>query len=256
MINYVVLTMSSNLRVHIVPVGFESLRVTEPLIHMHADKVYLVRYKQDDIVAKFYRKIRKELTEKCGHVCVEDIFVDIWDLYACIEEFRAIMQKEKKNHVYVNVSTGTKITAIAGMLSCMMWNAEPYYAPVSYIEKRKITEAAVKVEMQNYLPTYEIKQPKHEFMQILELLHKHDGPMKKSLMIEKLEKMGIIKEAVKSEKGLSKPAKHSKLRSMLDPMQIDWNLISVKSSGRKSEVSIEPQGIQALRIFGVGSKQS
>jgi len=43
-------------------------------------------------------------------------------LLDCVEEFREIFEKEKEkgNQIYFNVSTGSKITAMAGMLVCMI----------------------------------------------------------------------------------------------------------------------------------------
>lgn len=244
--------MSTNLRVHIVPVGFEFRRVTEPLIHMHADRVYLIRYTEDDSAAEFSSQIVKELSQNYNHIQIENVFLDIWNLYDCIEKFHKIMNQESKNHVYVNVSTGTKITAIAGMLSCMMWKAQPYYAPVSYLDKQKTVRVSEHVQGQDLLPVYAIKQPRQEFMLILDLLSKNNGFMKKSKMINELENIQVISKTDEFHNNLSAPAKHSRLRSLLDPMERDWNLISVKSSGSRSIVSIELQGERALRIFGTG----
>ena len=244
--------MSTNLRVHIVPVGFEFRRVTEPLIHMHADKVYLIRRTEDDDATKFSSQIIGELSQSYNHIQINNIFLDIWNLYDCIEKFREIMNQEDGNHIYVNVSTGTKITAIAGMLSCMMWKAQPYYAHVSYADKQEMIRISEHVQEPDILPVYEIKQPRQEFMLILDLLSKNNGSMKKSKMIEALEEAKIVRKASESGYSLSGPAKHSRLRSLLDPMEREWNLISVKSSGSRSEVSIESQGEKALRIFGTG----
>src|SRR5579864_6987817 len=146
--------MSGNLRIHIVPVGFEFLRVTEPLIRMQADKVYLVTYQEDDNATKFFAKIKKELSQKYRHIKVEEVFIDIWDLYECIQKFREIILLEKGNHVYINVSTGTKITAIAGMLSCMLWDAVPYYAPVRYPSSQEIEMPTEQVLDPESLPVY------------------------------------------------------------------------------------------------------
>ena len=242
--------MPADLRIHIAPVGFEFLRVTEPLIAMRADKVYLIRQGENDGAAEYYTKIKQELAVRYNHVQTEDVFLDIWDLYACIEEFRRIMLQEEGNRVYVNVSTGTKITAIAGMLSCMMWNAHPYYAPVSYVDKPKIRTTEHVREPMN-LPVYAINKPRSESMLILGMLRDHGGSMRKSLIIEILEKTGIIRSTNRPDVQLSSPAKHSRLRSLLDPMERYWNMISVRADGRRSEVSIEPQGEAALRIFGL-----
>ena len=247
--------MPADLRIHIAPVGFEFRRVTEPLIDMRADKVYLVRYRETDIAAGFYAKISGELRSRFKHIQIENVNVDIWDLYECIEEFRRIILDEKGNRVYINVSTGTKITAIAGMLSCMMWNAHPYYAPVSYTKEPE-TDKTELVRTPKDLPVYGINKPNPEFMLILQLLREKDGPMRKSLLIEKLEEVGIINETDNLGKPFSSPAKHSRLRSLLDPMERDWNLISVKAHGRISEVSIEPQGERALRIFGLDEENT
>ena len=99
---------------------------------MLADKVYLIKYKSNDDAANFYDQIESELAQQHKHIETVDILLDTWDLYECIEKFRRIMLQEEGNHIYFNVSTGTKITAIAGMLSCMLWNAQPYYEHISY----------------------------------------------------------------------------------------------------------------------------
>lgn len=246
--------MTANLRVHIVPIGFESRRVTEPLVRMLADKVYLIKYKNNDDATNFYAQIESELAQQYRHVQTVDVLLNTWDLYECIEKFREIMLREEGNHVYVNVSTGTKITAIAGMLSCMLWGAQPYYAHISYKNRIKTVETPEHVSNQETFPAYSINKPRPEFMLILDMLRSHGGIMKKRQMIKELEKIGVIKKAEDDGDELSAPAKHSKLRSLLDPMVREWSLVSVKASGRKSEVSIEPQGKTALRIFGLESK--
>lgn len=246
--------MSANLRVHIAPIGFEYRRVTKPLIDMRADKVYLIKHKNNDKAANFYTQIEKELAQRYKHIQIEDVLLDIWDLYECIGGFRKIILQEEENQVYVNVSTGTKITAIAGMLSCMLWNAQPYYAPIFYVNRTPMVNTSEHVSDPKTFPAYSINKPRSEFMQILDMLHRHGGTMKKYQIIEKLEEAEVIQKTDDKGVEFSASAKHSKLRSLLDPMMIEWKLISVKASGRKSEVSIEPQGETALKIFGSESK--
>jgi CRISPR locus-related DNA-binding protein len=244
--------MSANLRVHIVPVGYQFLRVTEPLVKMQADKVYLVSFGRDDSASKFFAQVKKELSQKYKHIKIEEVFLDIWSLYECIEKFREIIVKEKGNHVYVNVSTGTKITAIAGMLACMLWSATPYYAGVSY---PKTDESEVlrteHVADPEVLPVYDINKPKPEYMLILNLLKENDGRMRKARLIARLEDVGIIRIRDETKSELTEAAKHSQLRAILDPMESEWKYVRVEASGRRSEVFITSQGEAALRIFGV-----
>ena len=233
------------------PVGFEFKRVTEPLIEMQADKAYLITHTDDnDTATEFLSKIKKELTQSYKQIQIKRIPLDIWDLYECIEKFRDIIFEEKENHVYINVSTGTKITAIAGMLSCMLWNAEPYYAPVTYQDRKIKTIPSENVQDPNMLPVYDIKKPKSEFMRILRLLQDHDGIMRKSKMIVELEEMKILRNTDQNGKELTMSAKHSQLYALLKPMELEWKYVKVKASGRRSEVTITEQGKSALRIFG------
>ncbi|MGB7882030.1 MAG: DUF6293 family protein, partial [Nitrososphaeraceae archaeon] len=113
--------MRSNLRVHIAPVSFHVNRVTEPIIRERADKVYLVTHHSHDRAAKYMEKITK-LLRKEKLVSIEKVTTDIWDLFECLKCYKAIMQREGETaHIYINVSTGSKITSIAGTLACMIW---------------------------------------------------------------------------------------------------------------------------------------
>jgi len=234
-----------------VPVGFEILRVTEPLIRMQADKVYLVTYEKDDNAAKFYSQIKKELYQKYKHIRVVEVFVYLWDLRECIEKFREIILAEEGNHVYINVSTGTKITSIAGMLSAMLWGAMPYYAPVHYTSPKSTDLPTEQVSDSDFLPVYEIRKPNKEEMLVLSLLKTTGTKMRKSQLITKLEEAQIIRVKDENVRELTDTAKHSQLRAILDPMEKEWDFIKVESSGRRSEVSITEKGETALRFFGM-----
>ncbi len=245
--------MSANLRVHIAPVGFEFRRVTEPLIGMQADKVYLVTFEANDKAQKFYSSVKKELADNYKHIRVEEVFVKIWDLYACLEAYRVILLKERDagNHVYVNVSTGTKVTAMAGMLSCMLWGASPYYAQVSYPPSSYAEVPPTEyVRDSEVFPVYEIKKPKPEHLLVLEMLSGTGGKARKAKLIDELESKGIIRLRDETKDELTEAAKHSQLRAILDPMENEWQFIRVESSGRRSEVFITDKGATALKIFG------
>ena len=248
--------MPANLRVHIAPVGFQFLRVTEPLITMQADKVYLVSYARDDDAAKFFKQIVKHLEDNYEHIKVEEVFLDIWDLYECIEKFREIILEERGNHTYINVSTGTKITAIAGMLACMLWGATPYYAPVSYPSPKESSVPQTEhVEEPDILPTYDINKPKREYMLVLNLIKEAGGRMRKAHLIEKLERLDVIRPKDEQKTEFTEGAKHSQLRAILKPMETEWKYVRVEASGRRSDVFLTDQGDAALRIFGAMKTQ-
>ena len=219
---------------------------------MHADKVYFVRVSEDDNASAYYDKIISDLKSNYPHIEIKQEFVDVWNLYDCIEKFREIIQKEKENQTFINLSSGTKITAIAGMLSCMLWDAKPYYAKVSYPISPKIKELpSEQVDPDpDILPVYDIIKPKNEYMLVISYLENNSGRLTKSELITKLKEEEIIKPIGVSEDKFKGPAKHSQLRSILKPMENDWNYVETIGTGKRSQVVLTEQGRNALRIFG------
>lgn len=243
--------MNQDLRIHLSPVGFAVKRVVDPLVWMRADRVYLITYKRGDAAYSYLEKIKSDLKNYPTIEIVEK-YVDVWSLFDCLELMRETISKESGNNIYVNVSTGTKVTAIAGMLSCMLWGATPYYAKVSYISNHITmeTETEFVENPPDFLPVYGINRPKSEYLLILKLLVENGSRLRKSQLIARLENEGIIKKRSETQVDLSLSAKHSQLRVLLEPMVRDWNYITIEFAGRRSTVRITQQGLNALKIFG------
>ena len=243
--------MRSNLRVHIAPVGFHVNRVTEPIIQERADKVYLVTHHSHDRAAKYMEKIIRILRKE-KLVSIEKVTTDIWDLFECLKCYKEIFQREGKTaHIYINVSTGSKIATIAGTLACMIWKGTPYYSHIDYDNIKKDPSDGLpneRVVSTTQLPVYSINKPRTESLLILSTLSNiKDGKMKKSKLIESLENKGVI------DSELSAAAKHSKLKVLLAPMTVgslDNPLVEVEYRGRQSNVILTSQGESTLKIFG------
>lgn len=243
---------NSNLRIHIAPIGFDPVqRITSPLIEQRADRVYLVsRSKQGDPASGIVRQVEAALA-KYPSIEIKRVYAEIWDLFSCLEKYRDIFQSEKEgNHIYVNVSTGSKVLAMAGMLSCMLWKGTPYYAKLDYedggpdkgADKRKVTGT-------DFLPVYQIHMPSAESLLVLSIINKAGGKTSKKELIEQLQEVRMIPRFQPSQ---PRSAPHGRLRAILDPLETQWHFVQVKSWGRKSEVSLTEQGNSALRIFGTG----
>lgn len=242
--------MSQHLRVHIVPLGYDFTRATEPLIKMKADRVHVIKHIIDRGHSKFFTQIKKELEKKLPQIEIKEEKADTWDLYECIQKYREIIQSEKGNQVHINLSTGTKITAVAGMLSCMIFDAFPYYVRLDDPpEKEKVTREGVKAPQS--LPKYKLERPDPNSMKILELLQTHGKTMKKTFLIKDLVSAEIIKQ--KGGSGLSDQAKHNQLRRLLYPLEKRWGFVTIESSPRNSEVTLTEQGEKAIQIFGISS---
>jgi hypothetical protein len=86
--------MKSQLRIHIVTIDHHIERITEPMISLRADKAYIIAHKENDAAAEFLKKTKDIL--KKHKIPVSIIYVDIWNLMACVEEFRKIIESPKK----------------------------------------------------------------------------------------------------------------------------------------------------------------
>jgi hypothetical protein len=243
--------VGTNLRVHIATVGFHVNRVTEPIIRERADKVYLITHHSHDRAGKYMEKIVKVLRKE-RLLSIEKVTTDIWDLFECLKSYKTIMQREGRTaHIYINVSTGSKIASIAGTLACMIWKGTPYYAHVDYdITKKDPVDGLPDEKIMSIaqLPVYSIDKPRTESLLILRALSTiKDGKMKKRKLIEYLENQGVI------DSELSAAAKHSKLKVLLAPMivgSLDNPLVEVEYRGRQSNVILTSQGESTLKIFG------
>ena len=121
-----------NLRVHIAPVGFEIDRIIIPAVKMKADKVWLVAHDNvaEDKASKYRDKIVK-LLEKKG-IKTETVYANRLRLFPIIKAVTEVIFKERKNDIYVNVATGSKVHAIGCMMACMLFDdrdkIHPFYA--------------------------------------------------------------------------------------------------------------------------------
>ena len=249
--------MKPELRIHIVTVGFQIRRITEPLIRERADKVYLITRAHEDKATAYLDKVMKILRKE-KYLHVEKRAMDIWNLFDCLQTYKKIINEEeekggKNAHIYINVSTGSKVSSIAGTLACMIWKGTPYYAHIEYNDKKDPADGLPDEDVTTIdeIPVYSINKPKPESLLVLKILHsiKEEKPkmMKKSRLIEELEEASII------DKNLSIGAKHSKLKGLLNSISIagsDNPLVEVEYKGKQSNVILTTQGESTLKIFG------
>jgi len=248
--------MKPGLRVHIATVGFQVKRITEPLIRERADKVYLITHSMDDKAAAYLEKIMK-LLRKEKYLKIEKKAMNIWDLFECLETYKKIINGEehergKNTNIFVNVSTGSKVSSVAGTMACMIWKGTPYYAHIKYNDKTDPEDGLPDEDVNaiDEIPVYSINKPKEESLAILKILSSKGSQkmMKKNRLLEQLEEIGLV------DKNLSGAAKHSRLKGLLNPISVagglDNPLVEVEYKGRQSNVILTTQGESTLKIFG------
>jgi hypothetical protein len=245
--------------VHIVPVGFEVERVTEPLATERADRVYLITRRERDAAAPFVEEVRRRLERAPWPVDVRVVGTDPWSVFETLATYRTIFETERRTDrkahgvlpLRVNVSTGTKITAIAGTLACMLWNGAPYYVQVSrswYTDRtprvRAVHDVVDRIEPVN---VYELRSPSQELVEVLEALARRGGSLRKR---ELLRELGLDRPAIDGTPAASPQAQHGRLRRRLEPLEERWGFVRTEATGPRARVSITDQGRVALALFG------
>jgi hypothetical protein len=246
-------------RVHIVPVGFEVERITEPLERERADRVYLITRSDRDAAASFVEEVERRLRKAPWPVDVRIVRTDLWDTFHAVSEYRRIFEAERRTDRHaagvlplrVNVSTGTKITAIAGTLACMLWNGEPYYVQVSrswYSDRppraRVVHDVVDRIDP---VHVYELRAPAPELVQVLEALHRRGGSLRKRELIREL---GLDRPGPGGAPPASPQAQHGRLARRLDPLEAKWGFVATEARGPRARVHLTDQGRVALTLFG------
>jgi len=180
-----------NLRIHIAPVGFEIDRIIIPATSQKADKVWLIAHDNvsEDKAAKYREKIEKELEQK--GIKTEVAYANRLRLFPIIKTVTDIILKERKNDVYVNVASGSKIHAIGCMMACMMFDdrekIHPFYAQAEkYPEYDGTLQQTYGVAEVYPLPTYRIGTPKPELIKAMSIIKKAGGRIRKRRWPRKL----------------------------------------------------------------------
>lgn len=247
-------------RIHVSPLGYEYDRVLEPAINYKADRVYLLEHDEPSSEKPEYHEALKGDLRAAG-ISVHSIQCDIFDLYTMLGTVAEIITANAEDEVYVNLSTGSKISAIGGMIACMVTresaNVTPYYvraegytpddedvegAPVSF-GMAAITE----------LPAYPIQGPSKEEIVILQFIAQ-EQPISKKRLIRQARQVVERFERNAEEKGIqldSDPymGEYRLLDThILEPLQ-QRACVEVTEVGRSKEITITEEGQNTLRAF-------
>ncbi|AAV47201.1 unknown [Haloarcula marismortui ATCC 43049] len=159
------MTLQTPLRVHIAPQGYEEERIYKPAIESRADVVYLLVTEDDEQSNQCQEAVEQNLAD-AGIECKETV-CDIFDMSESMQTISGLIQDHRDDNVKVNISTGSKITAVGGTFACMMYGATPYY-----VQAEDYGEETVSVGVKDSfeLPAYPIEPPEPEFVSILDFL--------------------------------------------------------------------------------------
>jgi hypothetical protein len=231
-------------RVHVVPLGYEDPRAVDSVVNFKADRVVLICHNNDDKPATEFRKqVVSELDRR--EIPCEERECDIFELFSCLSAISQTIHDHQSDEVYVNVSTGSKITAIAGTIASMVMGSTPYYARADYYSDGRPKGISEVYE----LPRYPVNSPDTAQNAVLEYVRLHqdeyaEGPTKGRLI--------NFCERNQFEFILSDVAGKAKYRILdthiLDPLK-SQNYIQMIKDGRNRRVRLTDHGQSANEAF-------
>ena len=239
-----------NLRVHIVPVGYEIDRIVLPAKELRADKVILLVHKNpsEDNATKFYPKIKAEL--KKLNIEVEIEYHDRTALFQIIKTVKNLINREIGNFISVNLASGSKIQAIGCMMASMMFNDNENVNPF-YVEAKQYLGFSGKAMSKGikdieYIPTYEIQKPEERHIQALKIIVDSGGKISKKDMAKKAvqEKLITVNAENKSQATFA-----SLDKNIIAVLENRWGFINVKKIGRTRWIEITQEGKHAVEFL-------
>jgi hypothetical protein len=238
-------------RVHIVAHGWEVARIVEPLFELKADKVVLVVPSDESLLADFEHEMIADL-ESMDRLNVELRPANRYDLDNTLQVFTQAVKDHEDDEVFINVSTGSSIAIIAGMMATQTSDATAFHVEPDFPGERSAPETPLFDEAGDIseLQVFKLQGPSSEQLRVLARLHGTDGLTKKELIAftQEEELPFIANTEAKSDEGLYRLLDSH----VIEPLS-QGNYIRVQKAGRKKEVYLTQRGRDTLAAFPLDS---
>lgn len=233
-------------RIHLVPIGFEEDRVYKPALDLDASKVVLINHENATGKLKEKQERHQSTVEeklRDNNIDIESVMCDFFDMHDALGVIAQLAKNNEDENIFVNISSGSKITAIAGMIACMVTGATPYYVIAERYE-----EIPRGVEDVVELPKYPVQAPEPEQVRILSFIDSQEEAVTKKQLIEFSEENNLpfmANRNIKSDKG-----KYPVLDSnIISPLR-EHGYIEERKIGREKKVTLTENGKKTLQAFG------
>jgi len=231
-------------RVHLMPVGYENDRIVLPAQRFRADRVVLLAY-EDETDHPSYEQAVRERLEEAG-IDHETVRCDIFDFYDCIGTVAELATRFADHEVYVNLASGSKVTAIGGMIACMATGATPYYVRAERYAAETDGDVAEGIRSVTELPTYPMESPEPQHVAVMDYIDREDGARKRDL-IDFGREAGL--PFIAEREAANRKSEYRLLDShVLDPL-VENGYVSLEDVGRSTRVTLTESGVNTLRAF-------
>jgi hypothetical protein len=244
-------------RVHIAPLGFEQDRVVEAAKQLKADQLILLEWGEGDrppFFEEVYAEIEAAGIEREMRSC------NIFDMYEVIRVTAKEVQQHAGDDVFVNIATGSKISAIGCMIACMVTDAIPYYVePERYDEQdaQRTNPVSYGVKNIKQLPAYPIDGPDPQFIYVMEYIYR-EGPVTKKDLIEfgqgnrsskTIELPSQSLPFITEHEADSDRARYRLLETHVLNSLTEKGFIETREVGRRTDIDLTDDGENTLAAF-------
>jgi hypothetical protein len=165
--------LKTSKRVHIAPLGFEYDRIIEPVIEYQADQLVLIQYVPSALRSELEHEAIEAALAEHGVDC-EFVDTNINDLFDCVATYGSVFDKYSEDELFINLSSGNKITAIGGMIASMVSNGvHPYYVEAEEHGSHQ-PPAPEGVASIDSLPSHFIEKPDLEQLVVMDYIASSD----------------------------------------------------------------------------------
>jgi len=246
--------------IHIAPLGVENERISQPAIDYEADHIILLEYLPpvpplDDIHSELTTALDEAGIEyERKRTDFDDLFEGLTGLAETIET------QAGKNDIYVNVSSGNKVAAIAGMIACMVTGqATPYYVKAeendSNFPQPSSGKPAQGIRSIETIPRYPMDRPETEHLAVMKFIHEQETELRDDdqPFVEKKKIIEFGEEEdlpfMSNYEGETEKGKYSRLRHhIIEPLE-EFDYITIEEHGSSDIIKLTEDGRNTLRAF-------
>ena len=245
-------------RVHIIPIGFEEDRIILPALQMKAESVILVSNTAEMDKADRFRRVVTSKLKNAG-ISVSLVRAPIFQLEENMRLFSQLIKANSKDRLFLNISSGSKIQALAGYISAMAAKTEGiqvvsyYVEPEKYTEENPINPISHGCRRIMPLPIFPLHFPSREIQYAITLLKKK--PYSKLELAIEMARAGYLERDLlnqDTQKPLDERARVS-LQNTIDgrvvqPLLRERYAVTEKR-GRRVIISLTTLGDEASHLF-------
>ncbi|GAA0311922.1 hypothetical protein GCM10009037_29780 [Halarchaeum grantii] len=236
--------------IHIAPLRFEYDRVLGAAERYGIDTIYLLEHEERDTEQPAYHSELVDELNDMG-VTVRTRTINLFDVYDVLGRVTTLITQHADDIVRVNVSSGSKLSAVGATIACMATDATAYYAyPETYAHDGREEPVSHGYAEDEVLPSYPIESPTTDQVAVMSFLDETNTGVhtaKKKDIIEYAEESAL--SFIADNQPANDKAKFALLNAnVVDPLVANGYL-AIERVGRQKQVSLTETGEAVLRAF-------